>query len=290
MTEVPPQTEINPEDFVSAQCSSGSLEVRINKCVMNRFGFTLSDLYINGPDPTDDFSALETSASNNCRGKIGYANGAEYVFSIDRNFGDCGTVIEANGTHNTYSNAIQGSSGIDNGVIKRMRNLFTSFTCVYEIDISVSIGIGAVEATSLEIALGENTGTFDVTMAPYTDSSFSVVSENSSTVAIPDDVYIGLALTDAGSEFVTYAKDCWVTATDNPEDTDMFDLVIDGCVNPDDPDNIAIIENGASAQSRFSFAAFQFVGLESNQLYAHCAVQICTADNMAECTLKLVVN
>ena len=120
MTEVPPQTEINPEDFVSAQCSSGSLEVRINKCVMNRFGFTLSDLYINGPDPTDDFSALATSASNNCRGKIGYANGAEYVFSIDRNFGDCGTVIEANGTHNTYSNAIQGSAGVDNGVIKRM--------------------------------------------------------------------------------------------------------------------------------------------------------------------------
>jgi len=70
-------------------------------------------------------------------------------------------------------------------------------------------------------------------MAPYTDSSFSVVSEDSSTVVIPEDVYIGLALTDAGSEFVSYAKDCWVTATDNPEDTDMFDLVIDGCVNPD---------------------------------------------------------
>jgi len=284
MTEVPPQTEINPEDFVTAECSSGSLEVRINKCVMNRFGFTLSDLYINGPEVTDDFSALATSASNNCRGKIGYASGAEYVFSIDRNFGDCGTVIEANGTHNTYSNAIQGSAGIDNGVIKRMRNLFTSFTCVYEIDISVSIGIGAVQATSLEIALGEHTGTFDVTMAPYTDSSFSVVAENSSTVTIPEDVYIGLSLADASAEFVTYAKDCWVTATDNPEDTDMFDLVVDGCVNPDDPDNIAIIENGATAQSRFSFAAFQFVGLESNQLYAHCAVQICTADNMADCT------
>ena len=120
MTLVPAQTEINPEDFVYAECNSGSLEVRINKCVMNRFGFTLSDLYIAGPEKTDDFSTLATSSSNNCRGKIGYQNGAEYVFSIDRNFGDCGTVIEANGTHNTYSNAIQGSAGIDNGVIKRM--------------------------------------------------------------------------------------------------------------------------------------------------------------------------
>ena len=70
-------------------------------------------------------------------------------------------------------------------------------------------------------------------MAPYTDSSYSVVSSETDTVTIPEDVFIGLALTDAGSEFVTYAKDCWVTATNDPDDTDMFDLIIDGCVNPD---------------------------------------------------------
>ena len=69
-------------------------------------------------------------------------------------------------------------------------------------------------------------------MAPYTDSSFSTVSSETETVTIPEDVFIGLALTDAGSEFVTYAKDCWVTATNDPDDTDMFELIVDGCVNP----------------------------------------------------------
>ena len=39
-------------------------EVRINRCVLNKFGFTLKDLYINGPETTDDHSSLDISQNN----------------------------------------------------------------------------------------------------------------------------------------------------------------------------------------------------------------------------------
>ena len=93
--------------------------MRVNKCVLNRFGFTLKDLYIHGPNLTDDFSDLGMSADNNCRGRIDYENGAEYVFKVDRTFSDCNSLVSHNDSHVTYDNAIQGSTGMMFGNISR---------------------------------------------------------------------------------------------------------------------------------------------------------------------------
>ena len=119
MTAVPSAMDIDPASYITATCDGTGLEMRINKCILNRFGFKLADLYINGPDATEDFSSLAVSTDNNCRGALEYNNGPEYVFRIDRTFSDCATSVTNNGTHATYNNAIQGSAGIDNGVISR---------------------------------------------------------------------------------------------------------------------------------------------------------------------------
>ena len=119
MTAVPPANEINPTDYITATCDGTGLEMRINKCILNRFGFMLKHLYINGPEETEDFTTLGTSVDNNCRGELVYSNGPEYVFRIDRTFSDCATSVTNNGTHATYNNAIQGTAGNNNGVISR---------------------------------------------------------------------------------------------------------------------------------------------------------------------------
>ena len=119
MESVPNPTEINPADYILATCDGSGMEMRINKCILNRFGFRLADLYIHGPDKTEDFEELAVSADNNCRGALEYNNGPEYVFRIDRAMSDCNTRVTNNGTHATYDNAIQGSGGVNTGVISR---------------------------------------------------------------------------------------------------------------------------------------------------------------------------
>ena len=73
---------------------------------MNKSGFTLAGLIVNGPNP--NALSPHPSSGNTCRGKLDYANGPEYVFSIERNLSDCATHVETNSTHVTYRNAIQG--------------------------------------------------------------------------------------------------------------------------------------------------------------------------------------
>jgi len=84
----------------------------------------LKHLFINGLSETEDFSTLDTSIDNNCRGELEYNNGPEYVFRIDRTLSDCATRVTNNGTHATYSNAIQGTVGDAQSVISRQVRMY----------------------------------------------------------------------------------------------------------------------------------------------------------------------
>lgn len=283
MTSVPAANEIDPTDYITATCDGTGLEMRINKCVLNQFGFMLKHLYINGPDETEDFSALGTSVDNNCRGALEYSNGPEYVFRIDRKFSDCATRVTNNGTHATYDNAIQGTAGVNNGIISRKRNLFASFGCTFPIDLTVSIGLGQVGSQSMELTLDTVGGEFDVAIAVYEDSSFTVVAGSDFAVTVPDHVHLGLMLTD-GDNFMLQAKRCWVTPDASANNTVQYDIIQDGCPNADDTDNIEIYENGVTSQARISFAAFHFLGAaENSELFMHCAVHVCDAGTAADC-------
>ena len=120
MTVVPSTRNIDPASYMAVTCDGTGLEMRVNKCILNRFGFKLADLFINGPDLATDFSELDVSTENNCRGAIEYSNGPEYVFRVDRTFSDCATRVTNNGTHVTFDNAVQSAvTGSENGIISR---------------------------------------------------------------------------------------------------------------------------------------------------------------------------
>jgi len=270
---------------MTAICKSDSIELRMNKCVINKFGFTLKDLYINGPAKTSTFDDLETSVNNNCRGALGFDNGPEYVFKIDRSFSDCKT---EKGTDEdglaTYKNAIQGFSGVNTGMITRRKELFIEFGCKFEVDLTVSARIGEVGSQSYVVNLDTAQGNFDVTMAVYDDSSFTRVADSDYQVNVPDDVFVGIVGNNFGdSGYVIKAEECWITPDDNPENEVRYDVISAGCANADDADNINVLENGASAQSRFSFASFEFLNQENASLYGHCSIVVCDP-SMETCT------
>lgn len=119
MESIPSLSEVDPTNYIFAECNARGFKVRVNKCIVNKSGFTLNNLYINGPTITEDFQTLKTTNDNSCRGGILYDNGPEYVFSIDRNFADCATQVQSNATHVTYHNAIQGLTGKSSSLISR---------------------------------------------------------------------------------------------------------------------------------------------------------------------------
>ena len=136
-------------DFMSTICTEQNIEVRVNKCVMNKLGLTLNDLYINGPEKTDDYSDLETSLNNNCRGQLSFLNGPEYAFKLDRTFSDCKTQKGTEGNMATYKNAIQASADVvdANGINSRKRDLFLEFGCKFEADLTQATNIGELGST-----------------------------------------------------------------------------------------------------------------------------------------------
>ena len=84
------------KDFLSVTCDETSLELRANKCAMNKYGFSLEELFVHGPDKltSNEIDAL----TDPCRGELVFYNGPEYVFKIDRTSSDCNTLVEGNGS------------------------------------------------------------------------------------------------------------------------------------------------------------------------------------------------
>merc|ERR1712048_551784 len=277
LDSMPARADLNPADYMQAVCKSDSIELRMNKCVMNKFGFSLKDLYINGPTKVTTFDDLETSANNNCRGMLGFDNGPEYVFKIDRTFSDCKTEkgTDADGKA-TYKNAVQGFSGVNTGIITRRKEIFVEFGCAFEVDLTVSANIGQVGSQSYVVNLETATGNFDVTMAVYEDSSFTKVAASDFSITVPDHVYVGVVGNNFGtSGYVIKTEECWITPDNNPDNTIRYNVITAGCADADDADNINVIENGTSEQGRFSFAAFEFLNQADAALHGHCNVVIC---------------
>jgi len=277
LDSMPHKNDITPADYMQAVCKSDSIELRMNKCVINKFGFNLKDLYINGPTKTSTFDDLETSANNDCRGMLAFDNGPEYVFKIDRSFSDCktekGTTADGKAT---YKNAIQGFSGINTGIITRRKELFVEFGCEFEVDLTVSANIGQVGSQSYVVNLETATGNFDVTMAVYEDSSFTKVAAAEHSITVPDLVYVGVVGSNFGnSGYVVSVQDCWVTPDNDPTNTVRYNVITSGCADAAHADNIAVLENGTTNQGRFSFASFEFLNQADAALYGHCDVAIC---------------
>jgi len=84
----------------------------------------------------------------------------------------------------------------------------------------------------MEITLDTVGGEFDVAMAVYEDSSFTIVAGSDYTVQVPDHIHLGLMLTD-GDNFLLQAKRCWVTPDANATNVVQYDIIQDGCPNED---------------------------------------------------------
>jgi len=67
-------------------------------------------------------------------------------------------------------------------------------------------------------------------MAVYEDATFTAVVGPEYSVEVPNHIFIGLALVEAG-HYILQAKECWVTPDASPDHSVRYDVLENGCAN-----------------------------------------------------------
>lgn len=192
LTSIPLYSTISPSDYTTGSCSASHMEIRIDKCIANYFGFMLTDLFVNGPAKTDQFSNLQTTLTNRCRGELVYDNGPEYVFRLENTLNDCGSVVHKNSTAIVYTNAVQGqvSLGHSTATIFRNRQFYVAMGCTVELNVTASnsfiVDLGNFEDFSKKRMKPDIT-----TINFYTDSTYQTKAWDNYTFHVPERVYLG---------------------------------------------------------------------------------------------------
>ena len=71
-------------------------------------------------------------------------------------------------------------------------------------------------------------------MAVYEDSSFTKVAGSDFAVQVPDHINIGIVGTNfADTGYNVVAENCWMTPDNNPDNVVRYDILLNGCANPD---------------------------------------------------------
>lgn len=101
--------------------------------------------------------------------------------------------------------------------------------------------LGQVGSLSSEISLNTVSGEFNVVMAVYEDASYTTVVADNFAVIVPDHVYLGIALTN-GANFLLQTTRCWVTSDSDPNNLIQYNVMDNGCPNPEVSKNVTITE------------------------------------------------
>ena len=271
---MPGKKDIQVFDHVDLFCDPNGFRIKIDKCVMHKFGFSLSDLFMNGVDRDYD-GPLRTSGQNTCRGRLDYEDGTDYVFAVT-GLEDCGTVVTTNATHINVANAIQGSSGVNNEMITRKRNVFIDFGCAYLKNLQVSsVSIGHVVSKPVKINLETEQMTMNMEMALYQSDSFASQITIDKNYAVPEPVFVQVDGGDLPNGMVLKLHRCWATPSSNANDEIFYDMLDAGCVPSDAGNTISILQSGQSNKGQFMFDSFVFTGHAQATIHLHCTVHIC---------------
>ncbi|TSL75237.1 Pancreatic secretory granule membrane major glycoprotein GP2 [Bagarius yarrelli] len=241
-------------------CSGTAGSLSLSRCLLFEAGYDADVLHLNDP---------------NCKGEL---QSDRLVFSFDSN--TCGTTLENNNTHIILKNNVEMTNAI--GVISRDGGFNIAVSCVYPLIQSISMPT-SIDATGSVVSVNHSTeGLYQISMIPYTDDTFTVSYSGNVMLEVNHQMYISVQVDRFDSTQVALVIDsCWATPVDQIDYSVHWDLIVNECPNPNDG-TVAVLQNGVSTSSHFSFRMFTFTGL-SNNIYLHCQVHLCL-QNTENCT------
>ncbi|PKK25722.1 pancreatic secretory granule membrane major glycoprotein GP2-like [Columba livia] len=163
----------------------------------------------------------------------------------------CGSKIQQNGSHVSYSNVIESEQEAHGGVISRRFQLEVHFSCVYAYEQVVKLPFALAPVDKL-VQFVVSEGHFNVSMRLYKTASY-LQPYHLPTTAIP--------------------------VTVDPYQDMQHKLIEKGC--PHDETVTYLNAIGKSTTAKFSFQMFQFVGYP--EVFLHCRVRLCLPDGPEPC-------
>ncbi|XP_040471638.1 uromodulin-like isoform X1 [Falco naumanni] len=193
----------------------------------------------------------------------------------------CGSVIQQNGSHVSYSNVIESEREVHRGMISRSFQLEVHFSCIYAYKQVVSLPFTLTAVDKL-VQFMVREGHFNVSMRLYKTSSYlQPYHLPTATIPITNTVYVLLKIEGQRQlkYFLLSIDDCWATPSVDPYQDVQHKLIEKGC--PHDETVTYLNAIGESTTAKFSFQMFQFVGYP--EVFLHCRVQLCLPDSLEPC-------
>ncbi|XP_014803015.1 PREDICTED: uromodulin-like [Calidris pugnax] len=194
----------------------------------------------------------------------------------------CGSIIQRNSSHMSYSNVIESEQEEHGGVISRRFQLEVHFSCIYAYEQVVKLPF-ALTAVDKLVQFVVREGHFNVSMRLYKTPSY-LQPYHLPTTAIPitDTLYVLLKI--EGQQQLKYyllsVEDCWATPSTDPYQDMRHELIEKGC--PHDETVTYLNAIGESTTAKFSFQMFRFVGYP--EVFLHCRVRLCVPDSLEPCS------
>ncbi|XP_069841010.1 pancreatic secretory granule membrane major glycoprotein GP2-like [Dendropsophus ebraccatus] len=186
--------------------------------------------------------------------------------------GQCGTVASVNGTHAIYKNNVYLKP--DPSSVIHREDYVVRVSCIYPLNMEVSLGtvLNPIQSTiNIDIS-GE--GRFEVTMALFKDSAYSIPRQSQDLLTTKDKLYVGVFIAEGDtSQFDLVMKNCFATPTQNFHSSQKYYIIYNSCKNNNDK-TIQIGANGVASFGQFSVQAFKFIG-GYGQIFLHCQVHLC---------------
>ncbi|XP_074407349.1 uromodulin-like [Zonotrichia albicollis] len=193
----------------------------------------------------------------------------------------CGSVIQQNSSHVSYSNTIESEQEAPRATISRSFQLEVHFSCIYAYQQVVRLPF-ALTAVDKLVQLVVREGHFNVSMRLYKSPSY-LEPYHLPSVAVPltDTLYVLLKMEGQHQlkYFLLSVLDCWATPSPDPHQDTQHKLIEQGC--PHDETVTYLNAIGESTSAKFSFQMFQFVGYP--EMFLHCRVQLCVPDSPEPC-------
>ncbi|XP_069590238.1 uncharacterized protein [Ranitomeya imitator] len=184
----------------------------------------------------------------------------------------CGTYVIVNETHANYKNNIVLKP--DPSLEVYREDYVVYFSCIYPLNMNVSLGTGLKPIISTKILNVTGSGQFEVKMAIFKDPAYVIPREEGDVLSTKDMLYVGVNITKGDTDhFHLVMKNCFATPTNNIYDNLKYYIIKHSCKNKQD-NTIHVAANGIARYGQFSVQAFQFIK-GYGQIFLHCQVHLC---------------
>ncbi|XP_075140922.1 uromodulin-like [Leptodactylus fuscus] len=244
-------------------CGSQEIKASFQKCDLEKFNMDAKKIHLIDSHCTgfSDFNATNT---------------VSVISILKRDV--CGNELVNNGTNIIFKNTVFLSLGSVGGEDVLAINI----SCVYPLDMQLSLDTALNPFTNTTTVVIENTGQLQVSMALYQDSSYTTPYTGSEvTLTSKTNLYIGILLkTPEISKYAVQMTNCYAAPSINS--STRYDIIKNSCPSMQDS-SINVIQNGVSSQAQFSVRLFGYVK-NLKVVYLYCGIHICSTTCTPTCT------